>query len=133
MMHNVKDPLKIYSESDSIHVIKDNQTEVNYFIFSEYEIHLNKIPENSIQEWHFHTNIEEVLVVTNGVLTCKWLEGEKERSILIHKNEIVQVKKSIHTFANNTENDVEFIVFRLVLDGKDKREMIKNDKKIVER
>lgn len=133
IMQNAKDLLKIYSETDSIHVVKDNQTEVNYFIFPEYEIHLNKIPSNSIQEWHFHSNIEEVIVVTNGVLTCKWLEGEIEQTTCIHKNEIVQVKKSIHTFANNTENDVDFIVFRLVLDGKDKRELIKCDKIIVER
>lgn len=132
-MKNDNDTLNIYSESDSIHVVKDNQTEVNYFIFSEYEIHLNKIPPNSIQEWHFHTNIEEIIVVTKGILTCKWLDGENEHTTSIHKNEMVQVKNSIHTFGNNTNDDVEFIVFRLVLDGKDKRELIKNDKTIVER
>ena len=114
-------------------MVKDNQTEVNYFIFSEYEIHLNKIPPNSIQEWHFHTNIEEVIVVTKGILTCKWLDGENEHTTFIHKNEMVRVKNSIHTFGNDTNDVAEFIVFRLVLDGKDKRELIKGDKIIVER
>ncbi|MFA9376668.1 MAG: cupin domain-containing protein [Lachnotalea sp.] len=132
-MSKNREVLKTYLESDSIHVVKDNKTEVNYFIFPEYEIHLNKIYPNAIQEWHYHTNIEEVIVVTNGVLTCKWLEQEKEQVQFIYKNEIVQVKNSIHTFENNTETDVEFIVFRLILDGKDKREIIKTDKKVVDR
>lgn len=131
-MENNKERLKLYKKSDSIHVIKENKTEVNYFIFPEYEIHLNKIPANSIQEWHYHSNIEEVIVVTKGVLTCKWIEDEEEKEELIHKNELVQVKSSIHTFENNTKEEVEFIVFRLVLDGRDKRELIKNDKIIVD-
>lgn len=130
---NNKKELNIYTEENSIQVVKENQTEVNYFIFSEYEIHLNKIPPNSIQEWHYHSNIEEVIVVTSGILTCKWLKNEKEQTAFIHKKEMVRVQQSIHTFENDTDNEVEFIVFRLVLDGKDKRELIKNDKVIVNR
>ena len=36
-------------------------------------------------------------------------------------------------FANETEEDVEFVVFRFVPDGRDKRETIKNDKVVVDR
>lgn len=131
-MENLNGLLNLYKKTDSIHVVKENKTEVNYYIYPEYEIHLNKIPPRSVQEWHFHSNIEEVIVVTKGILTCRWLEHEEEKVELIHKDELVQVKKSIHTFENNTEEEVEFIVFRLVLDGKDKRELIKKDKTIVE-
>jgi quercetin dioxygenase-like cupin family protein len=132
-MDNNKEQLILLKKSDSIQVVKENKTEVNYFIFPEYEIHLNKIPPNSIQEWHFHSKIEEVILVTKGVLTCKWIEEEKEKEELIHQNELVQVKNSIHTFENRTKEEVEFTVFRLVLDGNNKRDLIKNDKTIVER
>lgn len=44
------------------------------------------------------------------------------------QNEIVRVGSSIHTFANETADVVEFVVFRFVPDGEDKREIIKTDK-----
>ena len=40
---------------------------------------------------------------------------------------------SVHTFANETDEDVEFVVFRFVPEGRDKREMIKSDKAVVSR
>ena len=42
-------------------------------------------------------------------------------------------KRQVHTFANETEEDVEFVVFRFVPDGRDKRETIKSDKVVVDR
>lgn len=51
---------------------------------------------------------------------------------IVHEGDIVCVKQSIHTFANESDEVVKFTVFRLVLDGKDQREMIKNDKRVVE-
>ena len=55
--------LKVYTKEDSISVKKPNGTEVDYFIFDEYEIHLNKIPSHSIQEWHRHQKIDEALIM----------------------------------------------------------------------
>jgi len=123
---------EIVRNNESIKVIKENKTIVNYFIFNEYEIHLNTIPANAMQEWHYHSSIEEVILVTKGILTCKWLDEEEIAIDTINIGDIVRVKNSIHTFENTTKQDCEFIVFRLVLDGKDKRKVIKNDKKIVE-
>lgn len=129
----INDKLKINSLDNAIHVVKGNGTEVNYFLFPEYEVHLNRIPKGVVQEWHYHSKLEEVIVVTKGVLTCKWIEQDKEYSKQVHEGEVVQVRKSLHTFENNTSEDVLFIVFRLVLDGKDKRELIKNDKTLSKR
>jgi len=123
---------EIVRNNDSIKVIKENKTIVNYFLFNEYEIHLNTIPANTMQEWHYHSSIEEVILVTKGILTCKWIDEEKIAIDTINIGDIVRVKNSIHTFENITKQDCEFIVFRLILDGKDKRKVIKNDKKIVE-
>jgi quercetin dioxygenase-like cupin family protein len=120
--------LNIYNASDSISVKKNNGTEVNYFIFDEYEIHLNKISPNSIQEWHKHLTIEESLVVTKGEINVKWRDDNGEYSKKVTKDMVVRVKNSIHTIENRTNDWAEFTVFRMVPTGVNKREVIKNDK-----
>ncbi|ERK31079.1 cupin domain-containing protein [Clostridium intestinale] len=124
--------LDIFTKLDGISVTKENKTDVDYFIFDEFEIHLNKIPPNSKQEWHKHKIIEEVLVVTKGELIVKWKEDEStiERTVL--KDNIVRVKKSIHTIENHNDEWAEFTVFRMVPSGEDKREIIKKDKVIID-
>ena len=40
---------EIYSRADAIHVEKDNGTSVDYFLFDEYEGHLNAIRPHTVQ------------------------------------------------------------------------------------
>lgn len=124
--------VSISTLEDAIHITKGNGTSVEYFIFNEYEIHLNTIHANSIQEWHSHSKIEEVILVTKGELLLSWLEENVKKKKVIYQNQLVQVRKSIHTFSNVTDTETSFIVFRLILDGKDKREIIKGDKKVID-
>ena len=126
-------PISFSGMEDAITVQKPNGTHVNYHIFEESEIHLNRITPGSVQEWHYHTLIDECLLITKGVLPCRWLEDGAERTRKVHEQELVRVGSSVHTFANETEEDVEFVVFRFVPDGRDKRETIKNDKVVVDR
>lgn len=51
-----------------------------------------------------------------------------KKSRKVGVNEIVRVGNSIHTFSNETDREVEFVVFRFVPDHVDKKEIIKNDK-----
>lgn len=44
----------------------------------------------------------------------------------------MRVNQSIHTFENHTDEIVEFIVYRMVPDGKGKREIIKRDKTVMD-
>jgi len=120
--------MEFYKITDSIEVHKKNGTDVNYFIFPEFEIHLNRITPHTIQEWHYHSQIEEALLITKGALTCYWIENEQEKKYLAMEHEVVRVNKSVHTFANESDSVVEFTVFRFVPDGADKREIMKNDK-----
>ncbi len=125
---------EVVHEKDSIHVVKETGTEVNYYIFKEAEIHLNKIMPHTVQEWHFHTKIDENLLITKGTLLCRYLdENGSEKFCYAKKNDIIRVHKSTHTFENDTDEVTEFVVFRYVPDGGDKREMIKRDKTVVER
>lgn len=123
--------LEILTLANAIHIEKENQTVVDYYLFDEFEIHINTIPPHSIQEWHYHSNIEETLVILDGELTTWWKEDEVRKTI-VKKDEVIRVKQSIHTFSNESNEPVKFIVFRFVPDGINKREIIKNDKTIIE-
>jgi mannose-6-phosphate isomerase-like protein (cupin superfamily) len=124
--------LDILTKSDGISVTKENKTNVDYFIFDEFEIHLNKIPPNTKQEWHKHNIIEEVLVVTKGEIIVKWKENKSTIERVLVKDNIARVKKSIHTIENHTDEWAEFTVFRMVPSGEDKRDTIKKDKVIID-
>ncbi len=124
--------LDILTKADAISVIKDNKTSVDYFIFDEFEIHANKIPPFTKQEWHFHQIIEEVLVVTEGQLEISWEDKNEIMHSSLFKGSMVRVKKSVHIVENNSNNWAEFIVFRMVPSGNSNREIIKNDKVVIE-
>lgn len=125
---------EVIHEEDSIHVIKETGTEVNYYIFDEAEIHLNRIMPHTVQEWHFHRKIDENLLITKGKLLCKYIdENGVEKTCYATKNDLIRVRDSVHTFENDTDDVTEFVVFRFVPDGTNKRELIKTDKMIVKR
>lgn len=123
--------LEIYSPSDGIYVKKDNGTEVTYYLFPEFEVHLNRIPPHSVQEWHYHSHIEEVLVIQKGVLTCRHLEAGEVIEGSLKAGQLVRVGQSVHTFANETDDWAEFTVYRMVPEGVDKSAVIKQDKTVV--
>lgn len=124
--------LEIKTLVDAIHVKKEDGTKVNYYLFDEYEIHLNTVPANTKQVWHYHQNIEEVILITKGELDVYYIENNHKIRQTVKENQLVLVKDSIHTFINNSDQDCLFVVFRLVLDGINKRELIKKDKIIVD-
>lgn len=131
MMKNRK--LNIFTPQDSISVDKSNGTHTNYFLFPEYEIHYNQISPHTVQEWHYHQYIEEVLVIISGEITCRWYDEHGQIiSFNAHKNDIIQVGNAIHTIENTTNTIAEFIVFRLILDGNNKQSQLKSDKVIVD-
>lgn len=122
---------EIITIEDSISVVKDNRTRVNYFIFNEYEIHLNTIPSGAVQEWHFHSKLEESILILTGELLLSWQDHGQIYNQLLKEGTIVRVKDSVHTFSNTSSRDTTFVVFRFIPDGQDKRGLIKNDKTIV--
>ena len=122
--------LEIYRLENSLYNQKENLTKVNYFIFDEYEIHFNIIPSKTSQEWHMHREIEEALFVISGEILVRWKDNNIIREKLVSKNSVIRVKNSIHTVENRTNEEATFLVYRMVPDGTNKREIIKNDKVI---
>jgi uncharacterized cupin superfamily protein len=111
-----------------VHRDKGEGTSVDYYIFPEYEIHYNELAAGTVQQWHHHEAIEETLLILDGELDARWREDDKIRTECVYSGDIVRVGRSIHTFANMGHGVTTFVVFRLVLDGHDKRHLIKSDK-----
>ena len=86
----------------------------------------------TVQQWHHHEAIEETLFIISGDLEARWRDGTDTMVEHLGAGDIERVGRSVHTFANTGTTDVQFVVFRLVLDGTDKRELIKNDKVVDE-
>ena len=120
--------LEIKNLNDAIQVTKDEGTKVAYYLFDEYEIHLNTIHPGTIQAWHYHQAIEEIILVTKGKMEVHYLQNGQQLQQIVKVNDLVLVKDSIHTFVNSGAQECQFIVFRLVLEGKNKREIFKHDK-----
>ncbi|WP_164682597.1 cupin domain-containing protein [Streptococcus hyointestinalis] len=114
--------------SDAIFVEKDNGTKVHYFLYPEFEIHQNVLPANTVQDWHKHQAIEEIIVPTKGSVTIQVLEEDVIKDYTVHCGDVLRVKKSIHRIISDKQEDVAFTVFRFVSTGKDQSEIIKNDK-----
>lgn len=123
--------MEIIRNNQSISVSKPNGTDVQYFIFDEAEIHLNRMGAYSVQEWHHHNRIDENLLIIKGCLLCKYKDADgKMQQFYAAEGDAVRVHQSIHTFENDTDDEVRFVVFRYVPTGENKRELIKNDKVI---
>ena len=119
---------QITRKDTAIYRDKGNGTKVHYYIYPEFEIHVNEVAPHTEQEWHHHEKIEEVLMVNKGELTTRWLKDGKPKEDLAKVGDVIRVGSSIHTFANNTDSLVNFTVFRYIPDGIDKHETIKNDR-----
>jgi mannose-6-phosphate isomerase-like protein (cupin superfamily) len=114
--------------TDSIFVDKGDGTRVNYYLFDEYEIHANVIDPGCVQGWHHHDRIIETLYVTAGSIEASWVEDDQTRTCRLDRGDVISVGASVHTFANPFDGPAEFVVLRLVPDGTDKRDLIRQDR-----
>ena len=60
------DKLYVYLFGDAIREVKDCGSRVCNYMFPEFEVHLNQLPPRAAQEWHYHRQIEEIVVVNSG-------------------------------------------------------------------
>lgn len=120
--------MKITTAKDVDHVHKPEGTDVHYYVFDDYEVHYNDQAPHTTQTWHHHEKIWETLYIIDGELTAYWREGEEEKSRVVKAGDVVETERSPHTFANNSDNTVRFLVIKRIPSGKDFREVLKTDK-----
>lgn len=120
--------MEIIKKDESIFVKRPDGTNINYFLFDEYELHINQIESGIHQPWHHHEKIWETVYVINGELTVKWLDNDEEKSQIITAGDVIEFGNTSHTLGNESNFPASFIVIKQVLDGENHRELFKNDK-----
>lgn len=120
--------MKIISAKDVLHVVKPEGTDVRYYLFDEYELHYNEQKPHTTQTWHTHEKIWETLYIIEGQLLAKWKEETQEKEQIVKAGDLIETEHTSHTFINNTDSVVKFIVIKQVLSGQNKRNLLKNDK-----
>lgn len=120
--------MKITHKNQSIHLVKPGGLEVNYYLFDEYEIHLNVQPPHSGQDWHYHQKIHETVIILEGEMTAFWEEGGETKSEKLEAGDLVETENTNHTFKNESDQPAKILVIKQILSGEDKRETFKTDK-----
>ena len=120
--------MKITTKSQALHADKPEGLSVDYYLFPEYEVHMNTQQPHSIQEWHHHATVWETIVILSGELIVQWKEDTKEIHQVVTPGDIIETEHTPHTFLNNTNHPVTFLVIKQLLSGKNKSELLKTDK-----
>ncbi|MCK4550467.1 MAG: cupin domain-containing protein [Candidatus Aenigmarchaeota archaeon] len=125
--------MQIIRKADAIFKEREDGSKIRRFLFDEYELHDTTIPPGTIQAWHSHEKIEEALLVIDGPMDILFIEaGETKKETLV-SGDLVRFEKTAHTVENNTEKPARFFVLKMVPEGKDKKHIFLNDKKIIKK
>ena len=122
------DAIEITRQTSAISVTKSSGTQVAYYLYPEFEIHVNILPAGVVQDWHKHVQLDENVIVTSGEITVEYMENGHVSSQIVQENDVLRVKRSIHRLLNQSSEPAQFIVFRFISTGQDQSEQMKQDK-----
>jgi uncharacterized cupin superfamily protein len=120
--------MKITQAKDVPNISKPEGTNVHYYLFRDYEVHYNEQAPHTTQTWHHHETIWETLYIIDGELTAQWREGSEEQSQVVKAGDLIETERTPHTFSNDSDNIVRFLVIKRVPSDQDHRETLKTDK-----
>lgn len=120
--------MQIVRRDQGISYHKPDGTDVVYYLFTEYELHYNEMPPQTVQEWHHHNMIEEAIYVIAGVIELHWIENNIQRSEILKAGDMARVENHSHTLKTPSNSSASFVAIRLVLTGNDNSAVFKNDK-----
>lgn len=120
--------MKITSAKDAIHVSKPEGIDVHYYLYKDYEVHYNEQDPYTTQTWHHHEKIWETLFIIDGELNVQWREGNEEKSQVVKAGDLIETERTPHTFSNNSDKKVRFLVIKRIPSSEDYSEILKNDK-----
>ena len=120
--------MKIVEANDALHVKKPEGTDVRYYLFKDYEVHYNDQAPHTTQTWHHHNIIWETVYIINGELTAHWLEGDEEKSQVVRSGDLIESERTSHTFSNDTDEIVRFLVIKRIPSDEDFTDVFKTDK-----
>lgn len=124
--------MKVIKSTDVSHVEKPEGTSVDYYLFNDYELHYNNQSPHTTQSWHHHEKISETIYVIDGELVVEWRENGQSFARVVKAGDLIETGQTSHTFSNNSDENVRFIVLKRIPSSVDYRETFKNDKVIDE-
>ncbi|PIU78475.1 MAG: hypothetical protein COZ28_00995 [Candidatus Moranbacteria bacterium CG_4_10_14_3_um_filter_44_15] len=96
--------------------------------FSEYEFQYDEQQSRTVLKWHHHEKIWETIYIIEGELITRWKENGEEKEQAVKAGDLIEPGFVSHTFENRSDGVTKFIAVKLVLSGKDKKEVIEKDK-----
>ncbi len=120
--------MKIIRASDALHISKLEGTDVHYYLFRDYEVHYNDQAPHTTQTWHHHEKIWETLYIIDGELTAHWRDGDEEKSQVVAAGDLIETERTPHTFSNDSDATVRFLVIKRMQSTEDHSETLKTDK-----
>ena len=120
--------MKITQAQDSLHVTKLEGTDVHYYLFKDYEVHYNEQAAHTNQTWHHHEKIWETLYIIDGELTAYWRENGEQKTQVVKSGDLIETERTPHTFTNDSDKTVRFLVIKRIPSNEDHSEILKTDK-----
>ena len=120
--------MRIIQAKDVLHVHKSEGIDVHYYLFKDYELHYNEQASHTTQTWHHHEKIWETLYIIEGELTALWRENGTEKSQIVQTGDVIETERTPHSFVNNSDQIVRFLVVKQMPSHEDHRNVLKNDK-----
>ncbi len=106
----------------------DGTTAHYYHLLNDYEVHYNEQAPHTTQAWHHHEKIWETLYIIDGQLTAHWRDDGEEKSQVVVAGDVIETERTPHTFSNDSDETVRFLVVKHIPSNEDYRETFKNDK-----
>lgn len=91
-------------------------------------MHFNEQVPYSTQTWHHHEKVWESLYIIEGQLTAQWREHGEIKKQIVKAGDFIETEHTPHTFSNDSDKTVRFLVIKQLLSGEDKKEILKTDK-----
>lgn len=121
--------MKITRKQDVPSVTKPEGMDVQYYLFDDYEIHMNVQPPHTTQQWHRHEEIREVLFMFEGSLVARWLDADgNEQTETVNAGDHIDTGREMHTFENVSDEQAKFFALKMMDSGQNYRETFKADK-----
>jgi uncharacterized cupin superfamily protein len=97
-------------------------------MFKDYDVHYNDQAPHTTQTWHHHERIWETLYMIDGELIAKWREGGTENSQIVKAGDLIETERTPHTFTNDSDKTVRFLVIKRIPSDEDFSNVFKTDK-----
>jgi quercetin dioxygenase-like cupin family protein len=122
--------MKITHRKDVMYVVKPEGVNVAYYLFPEYEVHVDEQLPHTTQTWHHHEKICETLYIVEGELTAQWKENGELKKEKLQTGDLIESEHTPHAYSNDSDKKVKYIVIKQVLTNEDKSQLLKTDKVI---